>query len=96
MIFVMQSFLYLFCLPAAAPDGGQWSTKGRKNQLMQKIAMSQLSAAGPYKVLSNRFEAEGNGNYISTFADWDVSKITPKRKFCKISVFSYTAKNRYL
>ena len=49
LIFTLCNFSYIFFVSAQCLQlhqmGGQWSKKGRENQLMQKIAMSQLSAA---------------------------------------------------
>ena len=88
LIFTLCNFSYIFFVSAQCLQlhqmGGQWSKKGRENQLMQKIAMSQLSAAvSPYKFLSNIFEAEEEGKMAITSRHLQTGplflQITPKR-----------------
>ena len=92
LIFTLCNFSYIFFVSAQWLQlhqmGGQWSKKGRENQLMQKIAMSQLSAAvSPYKFLSNIFEAEEEGKIAITSRHLQTGplflQITPQEGFAK-------------
>ena len=92
LIFTLCNFSYIFFVSAQCLQlhqmGGQWSKKGRENQLMQKIAMSQLSAAVHIsKFLSNIFEAEEEGKMAITSRHLQTGplflQITPQEGFAK-------------